>query len=310
MKSQCKMKLSRLIMIALGATTLSMMVLVMKMATLTNDSRPSVSQSGIRVDGARGEPQVFAGVDPGDIPAPPTYDKAGRAVLPSRLASGDWKAAASQILNANKPLLAAAGSRPNRITLVSAIWDIGRGSMKTSDKWDVLRRPFSHYLSGVKEFLAYAFPKVLFTDLATFTHLQPMIEAAVEAGAGPTTVVIKSLEELQAEFQPFALVDAVTHSGEWLDQSAWIQDSPQAQLPMYIPRVMSKLRFTRDAARWNPFNTDGFLWMDGAFTARCLAAVSHCAACALSSCVLVYLCTRVAARLQPPTSVTTPSTSP
>ena len=34
-------------------------------------------------------------------------------------------------------------------------------------------------------------------------------------------------------------------------------------MALYNPMVMSKLIWTRNAARLNPFNTDSFLWIDG-----------------------------------------------
>ena len=34
-------------------------------------------------------------------------------------------------------------------------------------------------------------------------------------------------------------------------------------MALYNPMVMSKLFWTRDAARLNPFGTDSFLWIDG-----------------------------------------------
>jgi hypothetical protein len=48
------------------------------------------------------------------------------------------------------------------------------------------------------------------------------------------------------------------------NRAGWLSSAPQASLEYYNPLVMSKLRLTRDAARWNPFHTDAFLWIDGA----------------------------------------------
>ena len=69
----------------------------------------------------------------------------------------------------------------------------------------------------------------------------------------------------------FGQADAVNRiraDAAWLAQSEAVANSPQALLPEYIPIVMSKLKLTRDAARWNPFKTDGFLWLDGACLCR------------------------------------------
>ena len=254
------MKLNRLIMIALGVTTLSMMVLVGKMAVLS--AQPPMVQ-GLTSQTQRVSHQL-ASLQDGDIPKPPVYDMSRNAVVPRRGSSASLAAYGQSIIEANAALLASSGGRPSQITFVTAIWDIGRGSMKTSDQWNVLRRPFSHYIAGAKQFLAYRFPKVVFCDLETYARLKPLIDEATADGAGETRVVIKSLDELASEFSAFDAVTRLRESDAWLDQSAWIRDSPQAQLPMYIPIVMSKLSLTRDAARWNPFGTDSFRWMDGA----------------------------------------------
>ena len=47
------------------------------------------------------------------------------------------------------------------------------------------------------------------------------------------------------------------------NRAGWLAHSPQAKMELYNPLVMSKLLWTRDVARWNPFNTDSFLFIDG-----------------------------------------------
>ena len=135
--------------------------------------------------------------------------------------------------------------------------------MPTTSTWDALRRPFSYYVRGLQAFLAYNIPKVLFCDADTYAVIKPLIDDAFENGGGRTKVVIKTLEEVRDEFGLSDVVDALRFSQAWLSQSEQLANSPQALLQNYNPLVMSKLRFARDAARWNPFNTDGFLWMDG-----------------------------------------------
>jgi hypothetical protein len=270
------MKLSRLIMIALMATTASMVLLVLKMATIADDSRNEFVKSGqtlVGVDPVQsgvGKGRGAAPVSAKDFPDPPSYDTSRRPTVPVKSAADTWQQHAQKTVEANSALLSKSPERPSKITLVSGIWDIGRGSMVTSDTWHVFRRPFSHYLNGLKQFLSYKFPKVLYTDVETFSLVKPMIDKAVEDGAGPTDVVIKSLSDLKADFGHTEAVDEIRNSVDWLEQSPWIKDSPQALLSSYIPVVMSKLRLARDAARWNPFKTDGFLWLDGACWSKCV----------------------------------------
>lgn len=250
------MKLSRLIMIALAATTASMLVLMVKMFSLdTTDT------AGLGKVMPQDAPFVEPDTLPVHLPDPPQYDSENRAVIPVRPPGMEWAPYVDSLVAANYGSLSAAG-RPSSLTLVSALWDIGRGNMQTSEKWLVFKRPFSHYLTGAKAFLAYRFPKIVYCDEDSYAALKPLIEEADRAGAGPTTVIIKTMDDLKAEFKQFDRLDKIRASEAWQSQSAWIADSAQAQLPMYLPIVMSKLALARDAARWNPFKTDGFLWMD------------------------------------------------
>jgi hypothetical protein len=47
------------------------------------------------------------------------------------------------------------------------------------------------------------------------------------------------------------------------NRQGWLRDSPQAKLKYYNPLVMSKLFWTIEASRLNPWKTDGFLFIDG-----------------------------------------------
>ena len=71
-----------------------------------------------------------------------------------------------------------------------------------------------------------------------------------------------TLDDIRS-FPYFDLVQAVRTRDDWLSQASWLPNSPQASMALYNPMVMSKLIWTRNAARMNPFNTDSFLWIDG-----------------------------------------------
>lgn len=275
------MQLGRLIVMALMVTTAGMMVLVFKMATLSSIEQPKFTPQGIADLNSERQKKVV------DVPTLPEYDNSRRAVTPPRAPGSSWLQYAKATLEANGALMAASHGPPSKVTLVTALWDIGRGSVQTTDSWNLGKRPFGHYLGGMKRFLAYAFPKIIFTDLATYTQLKPLIDNAVAAGAGETKVIIKSLDELESEFQLLDAVAEIRDSAEWRQRAAWLADSPQVQLPMYLPVVLSKLRLARDAARWNPFSTDSFLWLDGASPFLPLLFVCVCA-CVF--CLAVSVC--------------------
>ncbi len=73
---------------------------------------------------------------------------------------------------------------------------------------------------------------------------------------------IMSLDDIR-NFPYYDLVQRVRERDEWRNLVDWLANSPQASMPMYNPMVMSKLFWTRDVSRENPFNTDAFLWIDG-----------------------------------------------
>ena len=80
---------------------------------------------------------------------------------------------------------------------------------------------------------------------------------------GPVHVIFTSKEALRKKFKDFDLVQTVRNKPEWKKQADWLAASPQSSLEYYNPLVMSKLRLTRDVARFNPFYTSAFLWIDG-----------------------------------------------
>ena len=52
----------------------------------------------------------------------------------------------------------------------------------------------------------------------------------------------------------------------WLNQTGWLQNSPQAVNEWYNPIVQSKMFLLNDVTIWNPFDTDYFFWLDAGIT--------------------------------------------
>lgn len=88
----------------------------------------------------------------------------------------------------------------------------------------------------------------------------PQIETSK---GGPIHVIFTSKEALKREFPDFDLVQTIRNKPEWKRQADWLAASPQSSMEYYNALVMSKVRLTRDVARFNPFNTNAFLWIDG-----------------------------------------------
>jgi hypothetical protein len=76
-----------------------------------------------------------------------------------------------------------------------------------------------------------------------------------------THVVRKSLDDLR-NFPFYEQTNNIRQQDDWRNRAGWIVDSPQSQLELYNPLVMSKQFFLNDAAIFNFFDTKYFMWID------------------------------------------------
>jgi hypothetical protein len=137
------------------------------------------------------------------------------------------------------------------VTFVTALLDMGRDALGGG-----FARSFSgHYLR--------LFVKLLQIDAPMIVHVQREYEGLVwrHRRRENTKVVVLSPTELES--QPwFDDVQRIRQRDEWRGQAAWLAESPQAQLPLYNPLVLSKMRWLADAARENPFASSHLFWID------------------------------------------------
>jgi hypothetical protein len=141
---------------------------------------------------------------------------------------------------------------PSNLTLVTCLYDIGRGNLESGFK-----RDFSHYKDCFARLLAVKYPMVIFCeeDLNDFIWQHRTRDN--------TQIVNKSLHDLKTRYFPFYdKVQEIRAKPEWINQSGWIVDSTQAKLDMYAPLVMSKQFFLNDASLFNPFSTKYFMFID------------------------------------------------
>jgi hypothetical protein len=95
-------------------------------------------------------------------------------------------------------------------------------------------------------------------------HIAPQDEPLVWRCRKPenTLVIRTTLPDLLA-MHYYQRVQTIRTSARWVQAAAWLQDSPQRLLEGYLPMVLAKPYWLRDAAARNPFDTERFLWMDG-----------------------------------------------
>jgi hypothetical protein len=141
------------------------------------------------------------------------------------------------------------------VTVVTALLDIGRDRLQPS-----FARSFSaHYLR--------LFVRLLQINAPMIVHLEPEYEALVWRHRRRDNTQVIPLANADLEALPwFDRVQDIRRRSDWRDQAAWLAESPQAQLPMYNPLVLSKMRWLNEAAADNPFASSHLFWIDAGLT--------------------------------------------
>lgn len=138
----------------------------------------------------------------------------------------------------------------SNLTLVTSLFDINRGNLDEGFK-----RSFDHYIESFRQLLKTELPMVVFCD----SDVEKIVwEERTEEN---TKIVHKTLDNIKA-FPFYEQTNKIRQQKEWRERSGWIPDSPQSQLELYNPLVMSKQFFLNDASIFNFFNTKYFLWID------------------------------------------------
>lgn len=138
----------------------------------------------------------------------------------------------------------------NNLTVVTGLWNINR-----------VGRDFNHYIESFKRFLDI--PQNLFIYIPKeYEHL-----VWEKRSKENTYVKVYELDDVKRMYQPFwEKTQKIRTSEEWINQSGWLRNSPQASNEWYNPIVQSKMFFLNDVTIWNPFNTDYFIWLDAGIT--------------------------------------------
>ena len=144
------------------------------------------------------------------------------------------------------------------MTIVTGIMDLGRSAI---DGWG--RRPYAFYTDSLTRLM------LRYRDIPMVIHVAPSDEALVWRARKRDNTLVASitLETLRA--MPYnRRVQEIRTSERWVATAAWLRDSPQRRLEGYLPFVLAKPLWLRDAATGNPFGTKYFVWMDGGLAAN------------------------------------------
>ena len=142
----------------------------------------------------------------------------------------------------------------SNITLVTGIWDIGRGDL--TEGWS---RSYQHYLDKFEQLLKVEENLIIFGDeeLKSFVFERRNVKN--------TQFITRPLSWFtSSEF--FPLIQKIRTNSDWYNQVGWLKESTQARLENYNPLVMSKMFLLHDAKIMDQFDSEYMFWIDGGLT--------------------------------------------
>ena len=142
----------------------------------------------------------------------------------------------------------------SNITLVTGIWDIGRGSL--TEGWS---RPYQHYLDKFNSLLDVDANLIVFGD----EELRDIVFK--KRDSSNTQFILRPLSWFR-ENEFFEKIQEIRKKESWYSLSGWLPESTQARLENYNPLVMSKVFLLHDAKIMDQFNSEYMFWIDGGLT--------------------------------------------
>ena len=140
----------------------------------------------------------------------------------------------------------------NNITIVTGLWDLGRGNLSG---W--AKRDFEQYKSK--------FFDLLNVDVQMCIWIPEDLEEEVKniRGDKPTKIFIKNIEDFKSWNPFYNKIQEIRTDSNWFNFAGWLAESPQATLEFYNPMMFTKMFMLNDSAIVNPFKSDYFFWIDG-----------------------------------------------
>ena len=140
------------------------------------------------------------------------------------------------------------------ITLVTGLWDIGRGDL--NEGWS---RSFDHYLDKFEQLLQVEENLIIFGD----SELEEFVKSRRDVKN--TQFILRDLRWFKNN-EYFDKIQNIRNNNDWKTQSSWLKDSTQSRLEMYNPLVMSKMFLLNDARIFDKFNSEFLFWIDAGIT--------------------------------------------
>ena len=142
----------------------------------------------------------------------------------------------------------------SNITLVTGIWDIGRGDL--SEGWS---RTYQHYLDKFEQLLKCDENMIIFGD-------QELESFVFERRNKDNTQFISRPLSWFRDSEIFDKIQKIRTNEEWKNMAGWLRESTQSRLENYNPLVMSKVFLLHDAKIMDRFDSEYMFWIDGGLT--------------------------------------------
>ena len=142
----------------------------------------------------------------------------------------------------------------SNITLVTGIWDIGRGEL--TEGWS---RSYQHYLDKFEQLLKVEENLIIFGD-------EELKEFVFQRRDKSNTQFIYRPLSWFRNSDYFDKIQQIRTSDNWKNMAGWLPESTQARLENYNPLVMSKVFLLHDAKIMDQFNSEYMFWIDGGLT--------------------------------------------
>jgi hypothetical protein len=142
----------------------------------------------------------------------------------------------------------------SNITLVTGIWNIGRGEL--SEGWS---RTYQHYLDKFEKLLEVDNNLIIFGD----EELKKFVSD--RRSDSNTQFIVRPLSWFK-DNEFFGMIQKIRTNESWYNQVGWLKESTQARLENYNPLVMSKVFLLNDARIMDRFNSEYMFWIDGGLT--------------------------------------------
>jgi O-methyltransferase len=142
----------------------------------------------------------------------------------------------------------------NTTTLVTGLWDIGRGDLQ--EGWS---RSFQHYLDKFQQLLQVDVNMIIFGD-------EELEKFVLNNRRSENTQFVRRELSWFKNNDFYDKIQKIRTNPDWYNQVGWLTESTQAKLEMYNPLVMSKVYLLHDAKILDKFDSEYMFWIDAGLT--------------------------------------------